>query len=119
MVGYLSISGIAYVHDKDYAERAVARPAVSPQAFGVRDVLDRNACYYCHSRKAVLPNYAALPGIRQLAEHDRQTGLAYFRIDSLYGALESGMPAPEADLAKLETVVNELAMPPKLFRLVH
>ncbi|WP_245254578.1 hypothetical protein [Paraburkholderia sp. LEh10] len=40
LVGYLSISGIAYVHDKDYAERAVARPAVCPQAFGVRDVLD-------------------------------------------------------------------------------
>ncbi|RZF23500.1 c-type cytochrome [Paraburkholderia sp. UYCP14C] len=119
LVGYLGISGIAYVHDKDYAERADASPAVSVQASGIRDVFDRNACYYCHSRKAVLPNYAALPGIRQLAEHDRQTGLAYFRIDSLYAALESGVPAPEADLAKLEAVVTERTMPPTLFRLVH
>ncbi len=119
LVGYLGISGIAYVHDKDYAERTVASRAVSSQALGIRAVLDRNACYYCHSRKAVLPNYAKLPGIRELAEHDRQTGLIHFSIDSLYAALESGMPAPEADLAKLETVVSERAMPPKLFRLVH
>ncbi|WP_042292533.1 cytochrome c peroxidase [Paraburkholderia mimosarum] len=119
LVGYLGISAIAYIHDKDYADSAVARRAASSQALGIRAVLDRNACYYCHSRKAVLPDYAKLPGIRQLAEHDRRTGLTYFRIDSLYAALESGMPVPEADLAKLETVVSERAMPPKLFRLVH
>ncbi|TCK94521.1 cytochrome c peroxidase [Paraburkholderia sp. BL9I2N2] len=119
LIGYLCISGIAYIHHKDYAERAAVRLAASPQAYGIREVLDRNACYYCHSTKTVLPNYAALPGIRQLAEHDIQTGLAYFRIDSLYAALESGAPAPEADLAKLETVVNERTMPPNLFRFVH
>ncbi|WP_281254287.1 heme-binding domain-containing protein [Paraburkholderia ribeironis] len=68
--------------------------AASSQASSIRDVLNRNACYYCHSTKTVLPNYAALPGIRQLSEHDIQTGLAYFRIDRLYAALDSGVPPP-------------------------
>jgi cytochrome c peroxidase len=48
-----------------------------------------------------------------------QTGLRYFRIDALYAALESGAPAAEADLAKLETVTREQTMPPALFRSVH
>lgn len=119
VIGYLGISSLAYVHDRAYEEKAAAQPAASTVSAAVRGVLDRNACYYCHSTQAVLPSYAALPGIRQLSEHDVQAGLRYFRIDTLYAALESGAPAPEADLAKLETVVNERTMPPKLFRSVH
>ena len=118
-IGYLSIAGFATLHDKNYAEAAAIRPIASTDAASVRDVLNRNACYYCHSPKAALPAYAALPGIRTLSQHDVQTGLKYFRIDALYAALESGRPAPEADLAKLETVVRERSMPPLLFRSVH
>jgi cytochrome c peroxidase len=40
-------------------------------------------------------------------------------MDALYASLENGTPPSEADLAKLETVVNERSMPPALFRSVH
>lgn len=119
VIGYLGIAGLAYQHDGDYAQRADAIPAASAEAARVRDVLNRNACYYCHSPKTVLPAYAALPGIRQLSERDVSTGLRYFRMDALYASLERGTPAPEADLAKLETVTTERTMPPALFRSVH
>jgi cytochrome c peroxidase len=119
VAGYLGVSGVAYVHDTNYAESAMQHPASSTEAARVRDVLNRNACYYCHSTTAVLPGYASLPGIRQLSERDVQTGLTYYRMDALYAALDNGTPVPEADLAKLEIVTNEDTMPPKLFRSVH
>ncbi|HEY1608924.1 MAG TPA: cytochrome c peroxidase [Paraburkholderia sp.] len=119
VVGYLAIAGLAYLHDTRYASEAAARPGASAEAAHVRNVLNRNACYYCHSATNVLPGYAALPGIRQLSGHDVRTGLGYFRMDALYAALESGAPVPEADLAKLEAVTNEGSMPPLLFRSVH
>ncbi|TDV37880.1 cytochrome c peroxidase [Paraburkholderia caballeronis] len=119
VLGYLAVSGLAYRHDTHYAAAAAAQPAASPEAARIRNVLDRNACYYCHSANAVLPGYAALPGIRQLSDRDVQTGLRYFRLDTLYAALADGKPAPEADLAKLEAVANDGSMPPALFRSVH
>lgn len=119
VISYLAISSLAYVHDTGYAKHAAVQPAPSSTAARVRDVFDRNACYYCHYTKNALPGYAALPGIRQLSDRDVQNGLRYFRMDAVYAALESGTPAPEADLAKVETIVKERTMPPVLFRSVH
>jgi len=118
-IGYLLLSGLAYQHDTRYAAQAAANPAASAVAARIRDVFDRNACYYCHATKTVLPGYAALPGIRELSAFDVRTGLRYFRMDTLYAALERGTPAPEADLAKLEAVVQDKSMPPMRFRAVH
>jgi cytochrome c peroxidase len=117
--GYVGISALAWFHDTAYAEASIARPAATPEASRIRSLLDRNACYYCHSTKAALPSYAALPGIRQLSERDVQTGLRYFRIDAVFDALLRGTPPPEADLAKLERVAKNGSMPPPLFRAVH
>ena len=119
VVGYLVISVIAWRHDTSYAANATLQPAASPQAARIRDVLDRNACYYCHSARTVLPSYAALPGIKQLSERDVSMGLHYFRIDALYDSLRDGSPPPEADLAKLEIVTKNGTMPPALFRAAH
>ncbi|TDG25693.1 c-type cytochrome [Paraburkholderia silviterrae] len=117
--GYLGLSGIAWYHDTLYAESAAAKPAASADATRVRDILDRNACYYCHSAKAVLPPYAALPGIRQISQFDVDKGQRYFRLDPLFNALRDGTPPAQADLAKLERVVTNDTMPPMRFRMVH
>lgn len=119
LAGYLGICALAWYHDTSYADSAVAQAVASPEASRIRSVLDRNACYYCHDSKAELPPYAALPGIRQLSERDVQTGLRYFRIDTIFDALRDGTPPPEADLAKLEAVAKDGTMPPQLFRSVH
>jgi len=119
LAGYIGICALAWHHDTAYARATLARPASTPAASRIRSLLDRNACYYCHSTRAVLPSYAALPGIRQLSDHDVQTGLRYFRIDAVFDALLQGTPPPEADLAKLERVAKNGSMPPALFRSVH
>ncbi|MDR5768925.1 MULTISPECIES: cytochrome c peroxidase [unclassified Caballeronia] len=119
IAGYLGMSGYAYLHDTAYASKAAEGPVSSAQAGSIRNVLNRNACYYCHSTKAELPSYSTWPGIAQLSKHDVEKGLRHFRIDALYNALEDGTPAPEADIAKLETVVKDGTMPPAAFRAVH
>ncbi|MBB3004295.1 cytochrome c peroxidase [Paraburkholderia tropica] len=117
--GYLGLSALAWYHDTTYAEGAAARPAASPEAARIRDILDRNACYSCHSTKAVLPPYASLPGIKQIAQFDTERGQRYFRLDTLYAALHDGAKPGEADLAKLERVAQNDTMPPARFRAVH
>ncbi|WP_433704578.1 cytochrome c peroxidase [Paraburkholderia sacchari] len=117
--GYLGLSGIAWYHDTLYAESTASQPAASPEAEQVRNILDRNACYYCHSTKAVLPAYASLPGIQQLSRYDIETGQRYFRLDAVFNALRNGTPPPQADLAKLERAVTNDTMPPMRFRMVH
>ena len=116
---YLGLSAIAWYHDTTYAERAARQPAASAEAARVRDILNRNACYYCHSTQAVLPSYASLPGIRQLSRFDIDTGQRYFRLDALLNALRDGTPPAQADLAKIERVMTNDAMPPMRFRMVH
>ena len=119
VVGYLGIGGYAYLHDIAYADDAAAQPVATAQGAAIRNVLNRNACYYCHSTKAELPVYSKLPGIAQLSRRDVEQGLRHFRMDALYRSLEDGTPAPEADIAKLERVVLDDAMPPPAFRAMH
>ncbi|SAL82205.1 di-heme cytochrome c peroxidase [Caballeronia arvi] len=119
VAGYLALSGYAYVHDTAYASQAAEARAPSAQAAAIRDVLNRNACYYCHSTKTELPAYAKLPGIAQLSQHDVERGLRHFRIDALYRSLEQGTTVPQADIAKIESVVQNGTMPPAAFRAVH
>lgn len=117
--GYLGLSGIAWYHDTLHAESAAAQPVASAETAQIRDILNRNACYYCHSATAALPPYASLPGIRQLSQYDIDKGQRYFRLDALFNALRGGSPPGQADLAKLERVVTNDTMPPMRFRLVH
>ena len=119
LAGFLGLGIIAWHHDTTYATDAAAQPVASPEASHMLGIFNRNACYYCHSTRTVLPSYAALPGIKQLSERDVRTGLRYFRMDALYDALRNGTPPAEADLAKLEIVTKNGTMPPALFRSVH
>jgi cytochrome c peroxidase len=119
VAGYLGLSAIAWYHDATYAQSAAALPAASAEAARIRDILDRNACYYCHSTQAVFPAYASLPGIRQLSRFDVDKGQRYFRLDALFDALRDGTTPGQADLAKLERVVTNGSMPPARFRAVH
>src|SRR5579863_9075361 len=90
VVGYLGIGGYAYLHDIAYADDAAAQPVATAQGAAIRNVLNRNACYYCHSTKAELPVYSKLPGIAQLSRRDVEQGLRHFRMDALYRSLEDG-----------------------------
>lgn len=119
VLGYVSLSAYAHYHDARYAETSASRGSATPGNGRIRTLLDSKACYYCHSTQTKLPGYASLPGIRELSSHDVAAGLKHFQIDGLFAALQNGTPAPQADLAKLESVVGDGSMPPQLFRAVH
>jgi len=119
VLGYLVLSAYANYHDRNYAKRSASLAAHSVESGRIRVLLDEKACYYCHSSQATLPGYSRLPGMKQLSSYDVSTGQKNFRVDALFAALRDGAPVPEADLAKLEAVVKEGTMPPRLFRSVH
>ncbi|CAB3798219.1 hypothetical protein LMG28614_04714 [Paraburkholderia ultramafica] len=119
VLGYLGLSGYAYYHDTSYARRSASLVSYPAENGRIKTLLDEKACYYCHSRHTVLPGYARLPGMSQLSRYDVERGLNNFQIDALFESLQNGMPPPEADLAKIEFVVRDHSMPPKLFRSVH
>jgi cytochrome c peroxidase len=119
VAGYLGLTAYAYFHDARHATQSASRPASSPENARIRTLLDRKACYYCHSSTTPLPAYAALPGIDSMSKHDVETGLRHFRIDAVIGALNDGTAPPETDLAKLETVVDDGSMPPARFVALH
>ena len=119
VVGYLGLSAYTNYHDRNYATQSASRAAHSVENGRIRVLLDKKACYYCHSNEATLPGYSSLPGMKQLSSYDVRTGQKSFRIDALFAALQDGAPVPEADLAKLEAVLRDGSMPPRLFRSVH
>lgn len=119
LLGYLGLSGYTYFHDKRYAEQAASVAAASAEGLQIRNLLNEKACYYCHSSGYTLPAYSNLPGIKQLSAYDVETGQKHFRLDRPMADLQDGTPPSQVDLAKLEAVTNDNAMPPLRFRAVH
>lgn len=118
-LGYFALSGYASYHDRTYAAQSAQRTSWSVENGRIRTLLDTRACYYCHASTPKLPDYAQIPGIKQLSAYDVEKGSQAFQIDALFASLQDGTPAPEADLAKLEAVVKDGSMPPARFRAVH
>jgi cytochrome c peroxidase len=95
-----------------------ALAAGNPKFQNAIDLLERN-CMDCHSEKAKLPFYAALPIAKDLIQKDVAAGLA--EIDLV---AELAPPAPakaplETALAKIEYVMDQGTMPPTRYRLLH
>lgn len=82
-------------------------------------VLNENGCRYCHTPDSEMPFYATLPGAKQLMEHDVQQALRQFNVGALLANLQQGKPVAEVDLAKIEAVLADGSMPPKLYLGMH
>lgn len=82
-------------------------------------VFNENGCRYCHTPDSQMPFYAHFPGAQQLMEHDVQRALRQFNIGPLLSRTQQGQPVSEVDLAKIESVLTDNAMPPNLYLSMH
>ncbi|GAB3389524.1 cytochrome c peroxidase [Azotobacter armeniacus] len=82
-------------------------------------VLNSNGCQYCHSRNSELPFYADLPIAKQLMEKDVEMAQRQFNIESLLANVLQDKAVSEVDLAKIESVMQDNAMPPNLYLGMH
>ncbi|MFB8829725.1 heme-binding domain-containing protein [Azotobacter sp. CWF10] len=89
---------------------------LTTQAF---DVFNSNGCQYCHTRSSELPFYADLPVAKQLMEKDIALAQRQFNIEALLANVQQGQPVSEVDLAKIESVMQDNAMPPNLYLSMH
>ena len=89
---------------------------LSQQAF---NIFNQNGCQYCHTKNSEMPFYADVPGAKQLMQRDIDHALRQFNISMLMEQVQHNTPVSQVELAKLESVLNDHAMPPKQFLLMH
>ncbi|MFD2836158.1 cytochrome-c peroxidase [Azotobacter vinelandii] len=82
-------------------------------------VLNSNGCQYCHTRNSELPFYANMPIAKQLMNKDIELAQRQFNIESLLASAQQGKAVSEVDLAKIESVMQDNAMPPNLYLGMH
>ncbi|WP_240651678.1 heme-binding domain-containing protein [Serratia microhaemolytica] len=111
VLGYLGTVGYVYHYDQQRL------PAVANNR--IDTLLTQYGCDYCHTRSAQLPFYTQLPLVDQFIEHDITQGMRHFDLAATRTALQNDQPVPEVDLAKLEAVLQNNEMPPKLYKVMH
>ncbi|PSU45809.1 cytochrome-c peroxidase [Photobacterium frigidiphilum] len=82
-------------------------------------VLNENGCQYCHTSDSEMPFYASLPIAKQLMEKDVATGLRHFNMKPLLTQMQNNESISEVDLAKIESAMEDNAMPPNLYLTMH
>ncbi|WP_049623104.1 cytochrome-c peroxidase [Frateuria defendens] len=114
---------VAYIEHFDHstaptlrADSPSAKDPVAQAAFGA---ITEARCDYCHAQKTNLPFYFHVPVAAQLMQHDVDQGLRHFRIEPVLNALEDGKAPSELQLARIEEVVRQQRMPPKLYLTLH
>jgi len=111
---------VVYVWHFD-SQRSEASPqrGLTPENAKILKMLNKKGCDYCHTPSAALPFYASLPVAKQLMDYDIRTGTKIFDLQPIRESLLEGSVAPEADLAKVEWVMQHNAMPPTRYTALH
>lgn len=120
--GYLSTVYLVDQFDHQLSGKRLAQAnldKLDPTTAKAVTVLTENGCRYCHTPDSELPFYASVPGAKQLMEHDIQQALRQFNVGTVLNTLQQGKPVSDVDLAKIESVVREGRMPPKLYLSMH
>ncbi|GKX63088.1 Cytochrome c551 peroxidase precursor [Pragia fontium] len=118
IVGYLGTVAYLYNYDAKRSERLISSAAPKGDAH-IREIFYQRGCEYCHTSNADMPFYASFPIAKQLMEHDVKMGFVHFNLTSTMNSLINGTAAPEADLAKIERVMQDQVMPPTRYTAMH
>lgn len=97
--------------------REAALKDIGSQFVGEVRPLFQRKCGDCHSARTVYPWYHAIPGIKQLIDHDVEEGLEH--LDFTDGYPFKGHGTPEEDLEAILEVVKDRSMPPVAYRWMH
>ena len=95
-------------------------PSVTlPQSEQVLAIFENGGCLDCHSAEPNLPFYASFPVMGDVVKADSSNGYRMFDIEPFMAALKSGGELSAVDVAKVEKVALDGAMPMAKYFLVH
>ena len=112
---------MGYLHqfDKENATQLLMENRYTGEQEKVAKALFDNSCQYCHSPNTPLPFYSKFPIVGDEMQSDIQSGLRAFRLDRLLEGLKDPSKLSQADLAKLQRVLENNEMPIAKFRHLH
>ena len=119
LTGFLSVVGYVHVFDKEQSSKMLASSQVAQGQERVAKALFDNGCQYCHAPSTELPFYSKLPVIGSILASDIEKGNRFFRLDRLIEGMKDPSKLSEADLAKLERVIQNDEMPIASFIHLH
>lgn len=118
--GLCYLGTVVYVYHFDTQRSGISPAAgLTPENAKILKTLNQKGCDYCHTPSTPLPFYASLPVAKQLMDYDIRTGTKLFDLQPIRKSLLEGTAAPEADLAKIEWVMQYNAMPPTRYTALH
>lgn len=92
--------------------------AASSEAYTAATQALGQKCANCHSGHGELPFYAAIPVVSSLVKKDVSMGGEWFDLEAAF-AKAPAEPVCEATLAKIEKCLQDDAMPPRRYRVMH
>ena len=116
---YLGVVGYLHQFDKENATQLLMENHYTGEQEKVAKALFDNSCQYCHSPNTPLPFYSKFPIVGDQMQSDIQNGLRAFRLDRLVEGLKDPSKLSQADLAKLQRVLENNEMPIAKFRHLH
>ena len=119
ILGYLGVVGYLHQFDKENATQLLMENHYTGEQEKVAKALFDNSCQYCHSQNTPLPFYSKFPIVGDEMQSDIQSGLRAFRLDRLLEGLKDPSKLSQADLAKLQRVLENNEMPIAKFRHLH
>lgn len=119
IVGYLGIVGYLHQFDKAQATQFMTENHYSGEQKKLAEIMLTNSCQYCHSPNAPLPFYSELPIVNSKMQKDVEMGLRAFRMDRLLEGTKDSTKLSQADLAKLQRVIENNEMPLAEFSHLH
>ena len=119
ILGYLGVVGYLHQFDKENATQLLMENRYTGEQEKVAKALFDNSCQYCHSPNTPLPFYSKFPIVGDQMQSDIQNGLRAFRLDRLVEGLKDPSKLSQADLAKLQRVLENNEMPIAKFRHLH
>ena len=106
VLGYLGVVGYLHQFDKENATQLLMENHYTGEQEKVAKALFDNSCQYCHSPNTPLPFYSKFPIVGDQMQSDIQNGLRAFRLDRLVEGLKDPSKLSQADLAKLQRVLE-------------
>lgn len=122
VAAYLGSVYIVNKDDRDLAARQIAQYShLDPQSlnFQAMKIMADKGCGYCHTSDSEMPFYSEWPIAKNLMDADVQVGLRHFDINKLYRNLQNQEPVSEVALARIEKVLYDDSMPPKIYQSMH
>lgn len=119
VAGFLGVVGYIHVFDQEQAAKMLAQTNVETVHQPAVSAMFNNGCQYCHSPSAEKPFYAELPMIGDVIAKDIERGNRTFRLDRLIEGMQDPSKLSEADLAKLQRVIENDEMPIAKFIHLH